>query len=131
LVEAGGAPHHLRVEVLPVRDLALVQLGEDPGLDLPGEEGVTGNHEVIAGSAGEQLALEHVIGVEGFVDDLDAKLAGEIAEHGLVDVVHPVVDANHGILRRHQRRGEEDDQRGNDEESTTHPLHPPGPVHHQ
>jgi hypothetical protein len=50
------------------------------------------HHDVVAGVAGQQLGLQHLVGVEHVVIDLDAVLLLEILDHGRVDVVGPVVD---------------------------------------
>src|SRR6185503_11916250 len=39
-----------------------------------------------------QLRLEHLVGVEDVVIDLDARFLLEVRDHGLVDVVRPVIN---------------------------------------
>ncbi len=90
--------HQLRVEVLPVRDLRLVELLEDAGLDLARQEVGGGHDEVVARVAGEQLGLQDVVAVVDIVDDLDAGLLGEALQDRRVDIVRPVVDLDHLLL---------------------------------
>ena len=75
-----------------------------PACDLALEEEAGGHDDVVAGAAGEQLGLEHLVGVEDVVVDLDAGLLGEVLEDRLVDVVRPVVDVDDALLRRWRRR---------------------------
>ena len=82
----------LGIEILPVGQLALVQLLEYAGLDLGFQELVGGNHQVIAGAAGEQLGLQRLVAVEGIPGDADAGLLGEVLGRLGQDVVGPVVD---------------------------------------
>jgi hypothetical protein len=84
--------------------LRLVERLEHAGLDLALQEGAGGHHHVIAGAAGQQLRLQHLVAVEHVVDDLDAGLGGELLEDRLVDIVRPVVDVDD--LLRASRRGE-------------------------
>ncbi len=113
--DAVGAPHvghhvvvarvlalqHLEqggVEVLPVRQLALVQRLEHPGLQVVGQEAVAGHHQVIARMAGQQLGLQYLVAVVDVVLRRDAGLRLEVLQGVRADVVEPVVDA-------HFRRG--------------------------
>ena len=93
-----------RIEVLPVRQLALVQLLEGTGLDLLAEEVVRRHHDVIAGVAGDQLALEGLVGVEDVVADVDPALLGEVLEGGGSNVIGPVIDVQALLLRLHGAR---------------------------
>ena len=56
------------------------------------------HHDVVAGTAGQQLGLEDLVGVEDVVDDLDAGLLGEFLDDRRVDVVRPVVDVDDLVL---------------------------------
>ncbi|CRQ99431.1 hypothetical protein PAERUG_P45_London_17_VIM_2_12_12_02975 [Pseudomonas aeruginosa] len=107
--DAVGAPHvghhvavagvlageHLeqgRVEVLPVRQLALVQRLEHLGLQVVRQEAVAGHHQVVAGMPGQQLGLEHLVAVVDVVLRRDAGLRLEVLQGVRGDVVEPVVD---------------------------------------
>ena len=111
VADAGRAPHvidgvlvagivdreplrDLGPDIAEIRQLALVELLEHAGLDLALEEIGGRHHHVVAGLAGEQLGLQHLVGVERVVADLDAGLLGEVLEHRRLDVVRPVVDVD-------------------------------------
>src|SRR5690606_39017431 len=100
-----------RVEVVPVRQLAPVQLLEGPRLDLLAEEMVGRHHHVVAAAAGQQLALEGLVRIEDVVDGLDAGLLLERFQCRLADVVRPVVDMYVGSLGANGSAG-----RGGDDE---------------
>ena len=98
--------HHLGIEVLPIRQLGLVELAEHTGLDLALEERGRRHNEVIAGAASEELAFQHLVVVEHVVLDLDARALLEVRERVLCDVVRPVVDVQHLFFGRGgSRRG--------------------------
>jgi hypothetical protein len=104
--------HDVGPHVGEVRQLGLVELLEDACLDLAGEERPGRHHDVIARTAREQLGLQHFIGVEDVIDDLDTGFLGEVLEDGIVDVVGPVVDVDHALLgtrgagrKKHGRHG--------------------------
>ena len=139
VADAGGAPHvvdavsvagvvggkppgDLRPLVHDIGQLALVELLEHAGLDLALQEIGGRHHHVVARLAGEQLGLQRLVGVEGVVDHLDAGARGEQLEHGRVDIVRPVVDIDHAVLRRGGRRGNGADGRSEcgDEQDTAH-----------
>ena len=61
------------VEVLPVRQLGLVQFLVDAGLDLLGQEVVRRHDDVVARFAGQQLGFEGFVAVENVVDHFDAR----------------------------------------------------------
>ena len=63
------------VQVLPVRQLGLVQLLVNAGLDLLGQEVVRRHDDVVTGLARQQLGFQGFVAVEYVVDDLDARLA--------------------------------------------------------
>ena len=101
----GGEPlRDLRPQVGEVRDLRLVELLHDARLDQPREVAVGGDDDVIAGAAGQQLRLHHLLGIVDVVDDLDAGLLGEVVEHAFADIVGPVVDVDDLLLRRRGER---------------------------
>ncbi len=100
-----------RVEVVPVRQLAPVQLLEGPRLDLLAEEMVGRHHHVVAAAAGQQLAFEGLVRIEDVVDGLDAGLLLERFQCRLADVVRPVVDMYVGSLGANGSAG-----RGGDDE---------------
>ncbi len=77
---------------------ALVQLLEHAGLDLALQERGRRHHHVEAGVAGQQAGLEHVVGVEDVVGDLDAGLLFEVLDGVFGDVVRPVVDVEDLLL---------------------------------
>ncbi|MDT4862047.1 hypothetical protein FQZ97_966810 [compost metagenome] len=83
-----------RVEVLPVRQLAAVELKEHPGIHLAGEEVVGGDDDVVAGASREQFAFQRFVGIEDVVDRLDASGLLELAQGVRGYVVRPVVDAD-------------------------------------
>jgi hypothetical protein len=80
------------IEVLQIRQLALVQLQVDAGLDLAGEEGGGGNHDVIAALPREHLRFQGLVAVEGVVVHLDAVFLLEIGDRVRADIIGPVVD---------------------------------------
>ncbi len=115
VANADGAPHvrhrilvariarlqgleQILVEVAPVGQLGPVQLLEDAGLDLLGQEGVGRDHHVVTRAAGEQLGFQHFVAVEDVVDDLDAGLLGEIFQGVFGDIVGPVENMQHLVL---------------------------------
>jgi hypothetical protein len=100
----GDALLDLRPHIDEVRQLGFVERKEYARLDLPLEEIGARHDDVVAGTAGEQLRLERVVGVEDVVADLDSGLAGEVLEHGRLNVVRPVIDIDDPLLRRDLRR---------------------------
>ena len=96
-IVGGEALRDLRPDIGEVRQLRLVELLENAGLDLALEEIGGRHHHVVAGFAGQQLGLQRVVGIEGVVADLDAGLLGEILEHRRSDVVRPVVDVDDAL----------------------------------
>ena len=97
--------HQRRVHVLEVRQLRLVERQVDARPDLPLQEVRGRHHDVVAGVAGEQLRLQHLVRVIDVVDDLDARLRLELRHRVLGDIVRPVVDVQHVVLgQRRQRR---------------------------
>jgi hypothetical protein len=55
-------------------------------------------HDVIATVAGEQLAFQHLVGIVDVIVDLDVKFPLELAYHGIVDVIRPVVDVENPLI---------------------------------
>ena len=110
----GELPGHHRPGVGQVRQLRLVELLEDIGLDLALQEIGGGNDDVIAGFARKQARLQRLVGVERIVDHLDAGFLREILEHPRRHIVRPVVeiDGALGGLRvcrqRRQQCGDRD-----------------------
>ena len=78
---------------------------------------------VVAGFAGEHLGLEHVVGIERVIDHLDAGLLGELIEHLWVDIVRPIIDVDHALLRRGGEHTEHGGSCDRDEEAA-HALSP-------
>ena len=116
----GGEPlRDLRPKIDQVRQLALVELLKDPGLDLALEEKAGRHHHVIAGLAGQQLGLQRIVGIEGVVAHLDAGLLGEILDHGRLDIVRPIVDVDDLSLRA-GGGGPQGSDRSRDGEGTMH-----------
>ncbi|MCY1512221.1 hypothetical protein D9M68_466730 [compost metagenome] len=112
--------HQLRIEVLPVGQLALVQFLERARLDLAAEEVVGRHHHVVAGAPRQQLAFEGLVGVEDVIHRLDAGFLLEIRQGGLAYVVRPVVDMHRLIRLRVSAQGQGDggsDQRLADREA--------------
>ena len=121
VADAGGPPHvidgvliagivdgeplgDLGPDINEVRQLALVELLKYAGLDLAFEE-IGGRHDdVVTGLAGEQLGFQRLIGVKGVILHLDAGRLAEILQHLRVDIVRPVVDIDHALLRGGRRR---------------------------
>ena len=98
--------HQVGVEVLPVRQLGLVQRLVDAGLDLLGQEVVGRHHDVVTGLAGQELGFQGLVGVEDVVDDLDAGFLGELLDGIRGDVVRPVVDVQYLVFSlRHAGHG--------------------------
>ncbi|MNT30330.1 hypothetical protein D3C72_1661190 [compost metagenome] len=107
MFEAG---QHLRVQVAPAGQAALVQRLEHPGLEQRRHQGGVEHHQVIAGAAWQQLALHRLVGVEGVVDHLDAGGFLEVGEGAFAHVVRPVVQAQ-GIAVVRRAQGRRQDQR--------------------
>ncbi|MCY1435309.1 hypothetical protein D9M71_513990 [compost metagenome] len=82
---------HLLIEVLPARQLLLVQCLEHAGADQRGDQRGVEHDQIVAGTAGEQFGLHGFVAIEGVVDDLDAGGLLEVGEGGFADVVGPVV----------------------------------------
>ena len=97
---------HDRPGVGEVRQLRLVELLEDIGLDLALQEIGRGHHDVVAGLAGHQARLQRLVGVEGVVDHLDAGLLGEGLQDIRRHVVGPVVEVDDALLGGRLLRGE-------------------------
>ena len=131
VADADGAPHvregmlvvfvagiangleQRRVEVFPVRQLGLVQLLVNPGLDLLGQEIVGWHDDVVTGLARQQLGLKGLVAVEHVVDHLDTGLVFEFFNGVWCDVIGPVVDVQYFICclscpghHTHQGEGE-------------------------
>ncbi|MCY1295218.1 hypothetical protein D9M70_445470 [compost metagenome] len=135
VADAGGAPHvvdgvfvarivlrrtlHDHVpHIGKVRQLRLVELLEHAGGDLPLQEGCRRHDHVVTRTAREQLRLQDLVGIEDVIDDLDTGLLGEVFQNAAVDVIRPVVDVDHALLRRgqHGRTGQYGCRQGCDDE---------------
>ncbi|MNP00571.1 hypothetical protein D3C76_923630 [compost metagenome] len=81
-----------RVEVVPVGQLRLVERLQGLALDLPGHEVVGGEHHVVAGIAGHQLAIEGFIAVVHVIGRHDAAGLLEVLQRIGGHVAGPVVD---------------------------------------
>ncbi len=86
------------VQVLPVRQLGLVQLLINASLDLLGQEVVGRYDDVIAGFASEQFGFERLVAVENVVDHLDARFFLELGNGVRRDVIGPVIDVQHFVI---------------------------------
>ncbi len=86
------------VEVLPVRQLGLVQLLINAGLDLLGQEVVGRHDDVIAGFASKQFGFKRLVAVENVVDHLDARFFLEFGNGVRRDVIGPVIDVQHFVI---------------------------------
>ncbi|MCY1440095.1 hypothetical protein D9M71_563550 [compost metagenome] len=100
-------PEHFRVEVAPTGQLRLVQRLEHTGLEQRRHQRGVEHHQVVAGAAGQQLALHGFVGVEGVVDHLDAGGLLEAGDGVLADVVGPVVEVKGVVVgaEAHGRQG--------------------------
>jgi hypothetical protein len=91
-IDTGDLGHELGVEVGVVGDLAAVDFLVQAAVDLLLAEAGRGHDDVVAGIASHQLGVQGLVVLEGVVVDLDAELLLEVGNHGLGDVVGPVVD---------------------------------------
>ncbi|MNH21713.1 hypothetical protein D3C79_815350 [compost metagenome] len=82
---------HLRVEVVPARQLLFVQRLEHLGLDQRRDQGGVEHHQVVARAPGQQFGLNRFVAVEGVVDHLDAGGFFKVGEGRFADVIRPVV----------------------------------------
>ena len=116
IADAGGAPHvvgavvvvgivggeplgHDRPGVGEVRQLRLVEFQKHFRGDLALQEIAGGNHDVVAGFAGQQPRLQRLVGIKGVVDHLDAGFLGKVLQHPRRHVVRPVVEIDGALLR--------------------------------
>ena len=83
----GDPFHHVRVEVLQIRQLGFVELLENARGDLALQERGRGHDNVIVRMTGQHLGFEDLVRIEHIVVDLDAGLLREVRQHGGVDVV--------------------------------------------
>ncbi len=104
VVDLQGLEQH-RVEVLPVGQLALVELLQCPALNLPGHEVVGRKHHVIPGFSGHQLAVQGLVAVIDVVGETNPGFLLEGLGGVRGDVVRPVVDLHRIGLG--QGRGQE------------------------
>ncbi|MCY1177741.1 hypothetical protein D9M73_180600 [compost metagenome] len=91
IVGLQGLEQH-RIEVLPVRQLGLVEFLQRPAFDLPRHEVVGRKHHVITGLAGHQLAIEGFVAVVDVVGEADAGFFLEVFRGVWRDVIRPVID---------------------------------------
>ncbi|MNJ27778.1 hypothetical protein D3C77_222930 [compost metagenome] len=98
--------HQLGIEVVPVRQLAAIQLLNGPGLDQARQEVVGRAGQVIATAAGHQLGLGGLVAVDQVVGGLDLGATSELAQGVVGDVTTPVgnVDGFSRLGRRGQQR---------------------------
>ncbi|MNT61333.1 hypothetical protein D3C72_1989720 [compost metagenome] len=108
------------VEVLPVWQLGLVQLLVNTGLDLLGEEVIGRHHNVVTGLAGQQLGFQGFVAVEDVIDDFDPGGFFEVGHSVRGDVVGPVVDVQHLVVRLSRSR--HDSHQGHGEQSLASEL---------
>ncbi len=104
-VEGLHVGSHLGRELVEARKLGLVQGCDRTRGDVAGHVVVGWDHDVVASAAAKHLGLEHLVGIEGVIGDLDPGLLGELGEQFRIDVVGPVVDpqrpaAGRGLLGR-------------------------------
>ncbi|MNY57157.1 hypothetical protein D3C86_1933180 [compost metagenome] len=97
IVGLQGLEQH-RIEVLPVRQLGLVEFLQRPAFDLPRHEVVGRKHHVVTGFTGHQLAIEGFVAVVDVVGKGDAGFFLEVLGGIRRDVVRPVVDFD-GVSR--------------------------------
>ena len=99
-IVAGQPLRDLGPHIGEVRQLGLVQLLKNAGLDLALEEIGRRHHHVVAGLAGQQLGLQRVVGIEGIVARLDPGLLAEFVHHLRSDIVGPVVHVDDPLCLR-------------------------------
>ncbi|MNH18279.1 hypothetical protein D3C79_779770 [compost metagenome] len=102
--------HQLRIEVMPARQLATVQLLDGTRLDQPRQEVVGRAHQVVATVAGHQLGFGGFIAIDQVVGGLDTRAPGELGQGVVGNVAAPVgnVDPFFGLhCRSQQGRGQQ------------------------
>ena len=87
----------LGIDVLQVRQQALVELLERTRTDLLAKEMVGRHNNVVTRTARQQLAFQGLVGVEHVVARLDSGGLLEIRQGGLADIVGPVVHMHHRL----------------------------------
>ena len=94
----------LLVDVLEVRDVAVVQRHQHPFAYHLGDHVVRRDDDIVVGRAGLELGVEGLVGVEGGIVDLDAGqlFKGRHHVHAVVgtvgDILAPVVDVQGDVL---------------------------------
>jgi hypothetical protein len=89
-----------RVQVVPVGELAAVQLRQHASLDQVGQRITADHHHVVAGMADHEFALHHVDAVEGVQHHGNAGFLLEGTGCFRLDEVVPVVEVHAGGFRR-------------------------------
>ncbi|VVO43238.1 hypothetical protein PS712_06104 [Pseudomonas fluorescens] len=97
-VTGRGVFQQHRIEILPVRQLRLVQLLIDAGLDLLGQETVGRHDDVVAGLARQQACFKGFVAVKDIVGHADAGLVFELLDGVRGNVIRPVVDAQNLVI---------------------------------
>ena len=107
------------INILRVGNFAVVQLHQQALLPHPGHHVVRGDDDIVAVAAALYSGVEHFVGGEGLVIDVDARLRLKIVKDRLVDILAPVVyiDAVVGLplLAACQRQSQEQGQEQNGE----------------
>jgi hypothetical protein len=115
---------NLLIEVLPVRQLGLVQLLVDARFDLAGQEIAAGHDHVIARVAGQQLGLQAFVGIIDVVGNLDAGLFLEFGYRVVGDVVRPVIDVQGLLLGGGGARHDQDGHHSQNKAAVSHHRFP-------
>ncbi|MCY1362452.1 hypothetical protein D9M69_491710 [compost metagenome] len=97
-VAHGNGLEQVGVQVLPVRQLGLVQLLVDASLDLLGQEVVRRYNDVVTGLACQQLGFKGFVAVKDVIDNLDARLVFKLLDGVGCDVVGPVVHVQYFVI---------------------------------
>jgi hypothetical protein len=92
-----------RVEVLRLN--CLVELAQQPAVDLQLGPVRRWHDDVVSAAAGHQLGMDDLVVVEIVVADLDAGFLLEVAQRVFGDVVRPVVDVEDFLLLLAATRG--------------------------
>ncbi|MND92664.1 hypothetical protein D3C80_848320 [compost metagenome] len=86
--------HQLRIKILPVGNLAAIQLSQCASLDQLTQRGIRGCCDVVSTVTCEQLHLKRRLTVEGVVQHLDAGPVLKVFDGVFTDQIRPVVDPN-------------------------------------
>ena len=85
----GHASQNVGVRIDEIGKRRFVEFAINPGVQLPIEEILGWQHDIVIGMAGQELGLEHLVVVVGVVANLDAGLFLEVGDRIGRDVIHP------------------------------------------